>query len=45
MHISSIDDLELLMSAHDKISKLLHFFLSWISDIKTWAATNMLKLI
>ena len=43
MHHSFADDLQLQMSAPDKISKLLHFMHSCISDIKAWAPANVLK--
>ena len=39
------DDLQLHMSAPpDRISELLHFMQSCISDIKAWATANMLEL-
>ena len=43
-HHSLGDDLQLQMSAPpDKISELLHFMQSCISDDKAWANANMLK--
>ena len=45
IHHSIADDLQLQMSAPpDRISELLHFMQSCISDIKAWATVNMLKL-
>ena len=45
IHHSFADDLQLQMSAPpDKISELLHSMQSCISDVKTWATANMLKL-
>ena len=45
MHHSFAVDLQLQMSAPpDKISRLLHFMQSCISDVKAWATANMLKL-
>ena len=45
IHRSFATDLQLQMSAPpDKISELLHSMLSCISDVKAWAAANMLKL-
>ena len=45
IHHSFADDLHLLMSApHDRISELLHSMQSCMSDVKAWAAANMLKL-
>ena len=45
IHHSFADDLKLQMSASpDEISELLHSMLSRISDVKTCATTNMLKL-
>ena len=45
IHHSFADDLQLQMSAPpDKISELLHFMQSCISDVKAWATKNMLKL-
>ena len=44
-HHSFADDLQLQMSASpDRISELLHSMQSCISDVKTWATVNMLKL-
>ena len=44
-HHSFADDLQLQMSAPpDRISELLHFMQSCISDVKAWATVNMLKL-
>ena len=45
IHHSFADDLQLQMSAPpDRISELLHFMQSCISDVKVWATANMLKL-
>ena len=45
IHHSFADDLQLQMSAPpDRISELLHSMQSCISDVKTWATANMLKL-
>ena len=45
IHHSFADDLQLLMSApQDRISELLHTMQSCISDVKSWATANMLKL-
>ena len=45
IHYSFADDLQLQMSAPpDRISELLHSIQSCISDVKAWAAANMLKL-
>ena len=45
IHHSFADDLQLQMSAPlDRISELLHSMQSCISDVKAWAAANMLKL-
>ena len=45
IHHSFSDDVQLQMSAPpDKISELLHSMLSCISDVKSWATANMLKL-
>ena len=42
IHHSFADDLQLQMSAPpDKISELLHSMQSCISDVKSWATTNM----
>ena len=44
-HDSFSDDLQLEMSVpSDKLSRLLHFMQSCISDIKDWPTANMLKL-
>ena len=46
MHPSFADDLQLQMSApSDKISKLLYFMQSCISDVKALATLNMLRYI
>ena len=45
IHHSFADDLQLQMSAPpDRISELLHYIQSCISDVKAWATANMLKL-
>ena len=44
IHHSFAEDLQVQMSAPDKISKLLHYMLSCISDVKAWATAYMLKL-
>ena len=45
IHHSFADDLQLQMSAPpDRISELLHYMQSCISDVKVWATANMLKL-
>ena len=44
IHYSFNDDLQLQMYAPDKISELLHYIQSCISDVKGWATVNMLKL-
>ena len=45
IHHSFADDLQLQMSGPpDRISELLHSMQSCISDVKTWATANMLKL-
>ena len=45
MHQSFADDLQLQMSAPpDRISEILHTMQSCMSDVKTWATANMLKL-
>ena len=45
IHHSFADDLQLQMSAPpDRIFELLHSMQSCISDAKTWATANMLKL-
>ena len=44
MHLSFADDVQLEMSAPEKISNLLHSMQSCISDIKALASVNMLKL-
>ena len=45
IHHSFADELQLQMSAPpDRISELLHYMLSCISDAKAWATANMLKL-
>ena len=42
---SFADNIQLQMSAPpDKISELLHFMQSCITDVKAWPTTNMLKL-
>ena len=42
---SFIDNLQLQMSAPpDKISELLHYMQSYISDVKAWATAHMLRL-
>ena len=38
------DDIQLQMSAPDKITELLHSMQSCMSDIKSWSIANMLKL-
>ena len=44
-HHSFTDDLQSQMSApQDNISELLHSLQSSISDVKSWATANMLKL-
>ena len=43
-HHSFADDLQLHMSAPDKISELLHSVQSCTSDVKGWGTENMLKL-
>ena len=45
IHHSFADDLQLQMSAPpDKISELVHSMQSCISDAKSWAIANMLRL-
>ena len=45
IHHSFADDLQLQMSAPtDRISELHHSMQSYISDVKAWAAANILKL-
>ena len=45
IHHSFSDDLQLQMSTPpDGISRLLHSMQSCISDVKTWATANILKL-
>ena len=44
IHHSFADDLQLQMSAPDKISELLHSMQSCIRDVKAWATVNMLML-
>ena len=45
IHHSFADDLQLQMFAPpDRISELLHYIHSCISDVKVWATANMLKL-
>ena len=45
IHNSFADDLQLQKSAPpDRISELLHSIQTCISDVKTWATANMLKL-
>ena len=45
MHHSFADDLQLQMcSPPDRISELLHYMQSCISDVKAWATANMPKL-
>ena len=45
IHHLFADDLQLQMSAPpDRISELLHSMQSCISDVKAWAAANMLRL-
>ena len=44
IHHSFADDLQLQMSAPDRISELLHSMQSCISDVKAWATANMLNL-
>ena len=44
IHHSFADDLQLQMSAPpDRISELLHYIQSCISDVKSWATANMTK--
>ena len=45
IHHSFADDLQLQISAPpDRISEILHYMQSRISDVKAWATANMLKL-
>ena len=45
IHHSFTNELQLQMSAPpDRISELLHYMQSYISDVKAWATANMLKL-
>ena len=45
IHHSFADDLQLHMSAlPDKISELLNYMQSYISDVKAWSTADMLNL-